>query len=134
MELARSLGADHVIDYTRDDFTKDGQTYDVIFDAVGKHAYRRCRSSLTPSGLYIATDGWANGFWALWTARSKGRRVLLDIPPHYRQRDVLYLKELIEAGNYRAVIDRRYPLQQIADATRYVETQQKVGNVVLTVV
>ena len=130
--LARTLGADEVMDYTREDFTKNGQSYDVIFDAVGKHAFRRCRSSLTPSGQYIATDGWANAFWAIWTGRSKGRRVTLDIPPHYRQRDVLYLKELVEAGQYRAVIDRHYPLDQVVEASRFVETQQKVGNVVLT--
>jgi NADPH:quinone reductase-like Zn-dependent oxidoreductase len=133
MELVRSLGASEVIDYTRDDFTKNGETYDVIFDAAGKRVFRRCRGSLAPDGVYITTDGWENAFWAIWTARSKGRRVALDIPPHYRQADVIYLKELIEAGEYRAVVDRRYPLERVVEASRYVETQRKVGSVVLIV-
>ncbi|HEX6798599.1 MAG TPA: zinc-binding dehydrogenase, partial [Ktedonobacterales bacterium] len=127
-----SLGADEVVDYTRDDFTRNGETNDVIFDAVGKHAFRRCRGSLKPGGVYISTDGWENVFWVLWTARIGNKRVKTDVPPHYRQQDVVFLKELIEAGKYRAVIDRCYPLEDVAEATRYVETQQKTGNVVLT--
>lgn len=133
VELVRSLGADAVIDYTREDFTKNGETYHVIFDAVGKHSFPRCKKSLTPSGLYIPTDGFANIFRALRTARSKGKRVVFDVPPHYRQVDVRHLKDLIEAGKYRAVIDRRYPLEDVIEATKYVETEQKTGNVVLTV-
>jgi NADPH:quinone reductase-like Zn-dependent oxidoreductase len=133
VEIVRSLGADAVIDYTHEDFTKNGETYDVIFDAVGKHSFPRSRGSLTPHGLYIPTDGFANIFWAARGSRSKGKRVVFDIPPHYRQADVLYLKELIEAGKYRAVIDRRYPLEDVVEATKYVETEQKTGNVVLTV-
>jgi NADPH:quinone reductase-like Zn-dependent oxidoreductase len=133
VELVRSLGADAAIDYTREDFTKNGQTYDVIFDAVGKHSFRRCRGSLKPGGRYIFTDRWENLFWAVWTARIGDKRVVSDIPPHYRQQDVVFLKELIEAGKYRAVIDRCYPLEDVVEATRYVETQQKTGNVVLTV-
>jgi NADPH:quinone reductase-like Zn-dependent oxidoreductase len=131
--LVRSLGADDVIDYTQDNFTQNGATYDVIFDAVGKYSFRRCRGSLAREGRYIATDGWENAFWVLWTARIGDKRVLVDIPPHYRQQDVVVLKELIEAGRYRAVIDRRSPLEEVIEATRYVETQQKTGNVVLTV-
>lgn len=133
VELARSLGADEVIDYTRDDFTKNGETYHVIFDAVGKHHFRRCKGSLERGGRYIATDGWENMWLALWTARVGHKRVMLDIPPHYRQQDVAFLKELIEAGKYRAVIGRRYPLDHIAEASRYVETQRKTGSVVLVV-
>lgn len=131
--IVRALGADEVIDYTRQDFTKNGETYDVIFDAVGKHAFRRCRGSLKQGGIYIPTDGWENLFWAMWTARIGDKRVVFDIPPHYRKQDIIFLKELIEAGKYRAVIDRRYPLEQVVEATRYVETQHKTGNVVLTV-
>lgn len=131
--LVRSLGADEVVDYTQEDFTRNGETYDVIFDAVGKHAFRRCRGSLKRGGIYIATDGWVNLFWLAWTARIGDKRVLSDIPPHYRQQDIVFLQELVEAGKYRAVIDRCYPLDQVAEATRYVETQQKTGNVVLTV-
>ena len=134
VERVRALGADAVIDYTKEDFTKNGETYDVIFDAVGKHAFRRCRGSLKRGGLYIPTDGWENLFWAVWTARIGDKRVVSDIPPHYRQKDVVFLKQLIEAGKYRAVIDRCYPLEHVVEATRYVETQRKTGNVVLTVV
>jgi NADPH:quinone reductase-like Zn-dependent oxidoreductase len=133
VELARSLGADEVVDYLQEDFTKNGETYDVIFDAVGKHSFRRCRRSLKPGGKYVPTDGWANLFLALWTSRIGDKKVVFDIPPHYKKRDVIFITELIEAGKYRAVIDRFYPLEDVVEATRYVETEQKTGNVVLTV-
>ncbi len=133
VELVRSLGADEVIDYTREDFTRNGETYDVIFDAADKHAFRRCRDSLKSGGVYISTDGWENLFWVVWTARIGDRRVMTDIPPHYRQQDIVFLGELIEAGKYRAVIDRCYPMEQVVEATRYVETERKTGNVVLMV-
>lgn len=132
VELVRSLGADEVIDYTLEDFTKNGQTYDVIFDAVGKHSFRRCQGSLKRGGFYLATDGAQNLVLALWTSRIGDKRVVFPIPPRYTKKDVLFLKELIEAGKYRAVIDRCYPLEQVVEATRYVETEQKTGNVVLT--
>jgi NADPH:quinone reductase-like Zn-dependent oxidoreductase len=134
VETVRALGADEVIDYTQTDFTKNGETYDVIFDAVGKHSFRRCRGSLKRGGLYIPTDGWENLYLAVWTARIGDKKVVFDVPPHYRQKDVVFLKELIEAGKYRAVIDRRYPLEEVVEAARYVETEHKTGNVVLTVV
>jgi NADPH:quinone reductase-like Zn-dependent oxidoreductase len=133
LELVKSLGADRVIDYTQEDFTKSGQTYDVIFDAVGKHSFRRCKESLKPGGAYVATDGLGNIFLALWTSRIGDKKVLFPIPPHYTQENVLLIKELIEAGKFRAVIDRCYPLEDVVEATRYVETEQKTGNVVLTV-
>jgi len=133
VELVRSLGADEVIDYTREDFTRNGETYDVIFDAVGKHAFRRCRNSLKPGGVYISTDGWENLFWVVWTARIGDKRVMTDVPPHYQQQDIVFLGELIEAGKYRAVIDRCYPMEQVVEATTYVETERKTGNVVLMV-
>jgi NADPH:quinone reductase-like Zn-dependent oxidoreductase len=135
IQLVRSLGADQVIDYTQEDFTKNGQTYDVIFDAVGKHAFRRCKGSLTPDGAYLATDGFRNLLLARWTTwgKGKGRRVVFNIPPRYTQGDVLFLKELIEAGRYRTVIDRRYRLEQVVEASQYVETEHKTGNVVLIV-
>ena len=135
LELVRSLGADRVVDYTREDFTKNGATYDVIFDAVGKHSFRRGRRSLKPGGIYIETDlgfMWHVPLLALLTRWIGDKRVTLPIPKYTKQ-DVLFLKELIEAGSYRAVIDRRYPLEEVVEATRYVETQQKTGNVVLTV-
>ncbi len=133
LELVRSLGADRVIDYTQEDFTKNGQTYDVILDAVGKLSFRRCRRSLQPNGIYLPTDGFANLMWALVTSRSQGKKVLFQIPPRQTKEDVLFLKELIETGRYRPVIDRRYRLEDVIEAARYVETEQKTGNVVLTV-
>jgi NADPH:quinone reductase-like Zn-dependent oxidoreductase len=133
LQLVRSLGADRVIDYTQEDFTKNGQTYDVIFDAVGKHSFARCRSSLKAGGVYLATDGLRNLFLALWTSRIGDKKVLFRIPPRYTKQDVIFIKELLEAGKYRAVIDRCYPLEDVIDATRYVETEQKVGNVILTI-
>jgi NADPH:quinone reductase-like Zn-dependent oxidoreductase len=133
LELARSLGADRVVDYTQEDFTQNGQTYDIIFDAVGKHSFMRCRGSLNRGGSYLATDGLRNLILAQWTARIGDKKVRFSIPPRYTKQDVLFLKELIEAGRYRAVIDRCYPLQDVIDAARYVETEQKTGNVVLTI-
>ena len=135
VELVRSLGADQVIDYLQEDFTKNGKTYDVIFDAVGKHSFRRCRRSLNPGGIYLETDlgfMWHVPILALLTRRIGNKKVTLGMAK-YRKQDVLFLKELIEAGKYRAVIDRRYPLEDVVEATRYVETEQKTGNVVLTV-
>jgi NADPH:quinone reductase-like Zn-dependent oxidoreductase len=133
VELVRSLGADRVIDYTKEDFTNNGETYDVIFDAVGMHSFSRCQRSLKPGGAYVATDGFRNLFLALWTSRIGDKKVLFPIPPRYTKENVLFLKGLIEAGKYRAVIDRTYPLEQVVEATRYVETKQKTGNVVLIV-
>jgi NADPH:quinone reductase-like Zn-dependent oxidoreductase len=135
VELVRSLGADRVIDHTQEDFTKNSETYDFIFDAVGKLSYWRCRGSLKPGGIYGSTDlgpYWQNPFLAMWTSRIGDNKVLFPIP-RYTKRDVLFVKELIEAWEYRAVIDRRYPLEDVVEATRYVETGQKTGNVVLTV-
>ncbi len=132
LELVKSLGADQVIDYTREDFTASGQTYDVIFDAVGKHSFRRCRDSLNSGGVYLATDHLSNLLLAQWT-RFGNKKVLFPIPPRYTKPDVLFLKGLMEAGQYRAVIDRRYPLAEVVQANRYVDTEQKTGNVVLTV-
>src|SRR6266851_1843474 len=114
-ELVRSLGADEVIDYLQDDFTTNGETYDVIVDAAGKLSFGRCKGSLKPGGTFLPTDGLRN--LALWLL-------------HKRIGDK---KALFEANEYRAVIDRAYPLEDVIDAHRYVETQQKVGNVVLTV-
>jgi NADPH:quinone reductase-like Zn-dependent oxidoreductase len=134
VELVRSLGADRVIDYTQEDFTKDDTTYDVIFDAVGKHSFRRCRRSLKPGGTYVETDlgfMWHVPPLALLTRWIGDKRVALGIPK-YTKKNVLVVKELIEAGRYRAVIDRTYPLEDVVEATRYVETGQKTGNVVLT--
>jgi NADPH:quinone reductase-like Zn-dependent oxidoreductase len=133
LELVRSLGADRVIDYTQEDFTKNGKTYDVIFDAVGKISFTRCRGSLEPNGMYLPTDGFENLMLALWTPRFAGKKVVFQIPPRQTKQNVQFLKQLVEDGKFRPVIDRRYPMEDVIEATKYVETQQKVGNVVLTI-
>jgi NADPH:quinone reductase-like Zn-dependent oxidoreductase len=132
VELVRSLGPDEVIDYEREDFTTNGKTYDVILDAVGKDSFARCKSSLNSGGLYLPTDGFRNIFLWLWHKRFGDKKVVFEIP-RFRKADVLLLAELLESGRYRPVIDRVYPLEDVVEATRYVETGQKVGNVVLTV-
>jgi NADPH:quinone reductase-like Zn-dependent oxidoreductase len=132
VELVRSLGPDDVLDYTRGgDFTKNRQAYDVVVDAVGKHSFMRSRHALKAGGIYVSTDGLRNIALAP-ISRLGSRRVALPIA-RARKDDVLLLKQLLEDGEYRAVIDRSYRLEDIVDASRYVETQQKTGNVVLTV-
>jgi NADPH:quinone reductase-like Zn-dependent oxidoreductase len=132
VELVRSLGADEVLDYTQgEDFTKNRQAYDVVVDAVGEHSFMRSRHALKAGGSYVSTDGMRN-FVLAPLSRLGSRRVALPIP-RARKDDVLLLKHLLENGEYRAVIDRSYSLEDIVDASRYVETQQKTGNVVLTV-
>ena len=135
VELVRSLGARDVLDRFRENFRKNGKTYDVIFDAVGKHSFRRCRRSLKPGGIYITVD---LGFMyhvpllALVTRFVGSRRAKLGIG-RYRKEDLVLVKELVDTGTYRPVIDRRYALDEVVEATRYVETGQKTGNVVLRV-
>lgn len=131
LELARELGADRVIDYTQEDWVRSGETWDVLFDAVGKLRFLRVRRAVAAGGAYLPTDGFSNFFLALPT-RWASRRVRVQLPPHYRKDDVLLVKRLLEEGRYRPVIDRTYPLEEIVEASRYVETGQKTGNVVLT--
>jgi NADPH:quinone reductase-like Zn-dependent oxidoreductase len=136
VELVRTLGAHEVIDYLEKDFTKNGETYDVIFDAVGKQSFRRCRRSLKDGGMFVSTDPgfmWHGPLVAVLTRWVGSKRARMGIAK-YTKEDVLFLKGLIEAGGYRAVIDRSYPLEDVIEASRYVETGQKTGNVVLTVV
>jgi NADPH:quinone reductase-like Zn-dependent oxidoreductase len=135
MALVKGLGADRVIDYTVDDFTKDRQTYDVVLDAVGKSSFGRCRRLLKPSGIYLSTDLGPfsqNPFLALVTPLFGGRKVMFPIPRNDRT-VTHYLKGLIESGEFTPPIDRRYPFDQILEAYRYVETGTKVGNVVISV-
>jgi NADPH:quinone reductase-like Zn-dependent oxidoreductase len=133
--LVRGLGADRVIDYRAEDFTKDDQSYDVVFDAVGKSSFGRCRRLLKPRGIYLPTDLGPlslNPVLALITPMFGGRKVMFLIP----RRDpgmARHVKELIESGQFKPLIDRRYRLDQIVEAYRYVETGQKIGNVVITV-
>ncbi|TMD16328.1 MAG: NAD(P)-dependent alcohol dehydrogenase, partial [Chloroflexi bacterium] len=131
LELVKSLGADDVIDYTKEDFTENGQSYDVIFDAVGKHSFVRSRDSLKPGGRFLPTDGFDN-FWRVLTTRSQDKKVIFPARAATKE-DVVFLKELIEAGRYRVVIDRTYALGDVVEAHRYVDTEQKVGNVIMTV-
>jgi NADPH:quinone reductase-like Zn-dependent oxidoreductase len=130
-DLARSLGADEVIDYLREDFTKKGQTYDVVLDAVGKHSFLRSRRALKRGGAYAATDRLYNFPLSLLTSRSK-KKVVFTIEGRPNPENIVLFKELVEAGKYRPVIDRVYPLEDVVEATRYVDTWRKVGSVVLT--
>jgi len=133
VELLKSLGADEVIDYTSQDFTKTSQTFDFIFDAVGKSSFGKCKPLLSKNGIYISTELGKNSeniFLALTTPIFRGRKVLFPIPT-IRKEDVIFLKELVEAGMYKPVIDRTYTLEQIVEATKYVETGQKTGNVII---
>jgi NADPH:quinone reductase-like Zn-dependent oxidoreductase len=132
VELVRSLGADDVLDYEREDFTKTGRRYDVFFDSVGKASFRRCRSILKPGARWAATGGFANLLWAAWPWL-RGNIAVVLANARFTKADLLFLKQLIERGEYRPVIDRTYPLDGVLDATRYVETHQKTGNVVLTI-
>ncbi len=134
--LIKSLGADEVIDYTKQDFTKTNQVFDFIFDAVGKSSFGACKPLLTKTGIYISTELGKNGenIWlALITPKQGGKKLLFPIPTICKE-DVLFLKELAETGKFKPVIDRHYNLDQIVEATKYVESGQKTGNVVITVV
>lgn len=134
VELVRSLGAKLVIDYTKEDFTKLDQTFDVIFDAVGKSSFGKCKLLLKPKGVYMSTElGYMsqNPFLALVTPLTGGKKVLFPIPT-INKNDLIFLKELVEEGHFKPVIDRSYSLDQIVDAYRYVETGQKTGNVIIT--
>ncbi|MGW0819938.1 NAD(P)-dependent alcohol dehydrogenase [Streptomyces sp. NPDC002845] len=136
LELVKGLGADRVVDYTAGDFTRDEQRYDAVFDAVGKSTFGRCRRLLKPGGLYLSSDlgPWSqNLLLPLVTPLFRGRKVKFPFPQD-GQEMVLHLRELIESGKFRPVIDRRYPLDEIVDAYRYVETGRKTGNVIITVV
>jgi NADPH:quinone reductase-like Zn-dependent oxidoreductase len=133
VEMVKSLGADKVIDYTKEDLTKSGETYDIIFDTVGKISFSRCKSSLTQKGLYLAAVAGVPQFvQMLWTKMIGNKKVICGIAPE-RKENLIFLKELIEAGKIKSVIDRRYPLTQIAEAHRYVDKGHKKGNVVITV-
>lgn len=138
LEWVKSLGADLVIDYTQEDFTQNGKTYDIIFDTVGKRSFSECKSSLTDTGIYLTTVPTpVIMLQALWTAKSGGKKVNFTAaglrPAREKIKDLVFLTELIEAGKIKPVIDRCYPLEQIVDAHRYVEQGHKKGNVVITV-
>ena len=133
--LVKSLGADKVLDYTKEDFTKDDQMYDAVFDTVGKSSFSRCKPLLKPGGIYISSElGYMaqNPILALITPIFGKKKVMFPIPKHSDENIILF-KKLIEAGKFKGVIDRCYPLEEIVEAYKYVETGQKTGNVVITV-
>ncbi len=134
VEFVKSLGADKVIDYTEEDFTKTDQVFDFVFDAVGKSSFKQCKPLLKKKGIYISTELGKNAeniFLALFTPICGGKKVLFPLPSITRK-DVEFLKELAETGMFKPVIDRQYPLEQIVEAYKYVETGQKTGNVIIS--
>lgn len=136
LDLARRLGADHVVDYTAEDFSKIGETFDFVLDAVGKTSFFCCRPLLKPNGVYAATDlgpWWQNVFLAIWSSLTGTGRVVFPTP-HSDRPFIEFLNTRIEGGEFHAVIDRTYRLENIADAYRYVDTEQKTGIVVIEVV
>jgi NADPH:quinone reductase-like Zn-dependent oxidoreductase len=135
LELVKSLGADKVVDYTAEDFTKDDQLYDVVLDAVGKSSFSRCKKLLKPGGIYFSTDlgpHAENIYLPLLTSFIGSKKVRFPLPKETKEQIILF-KKIIEEGKYKAVIDRSYTLEQIVEATCYVETQQKTGNVVIKI-
>jgi NADPH:quinone reductase-like Zn-dependent oxidoreductase len=129
-ELVRSLGADKVIDYKTQDFTKDKEQYDFVFDAVGKTSFVKCRRLLKKKGVFIPADGLINLFWALITKVTGGKRVLFNAPRDVKG-TLVFIKEVIEKGKFSPVIDRVYPLEKAGQAFAYVGTKQKIGNVII---
>lgn len=137
LEIVKSIGADEVIDYTKEDFAKINQTFDVVLDTVGKVSYFRCKKLIKKRGIYFSTDlGFfaQNVFLSLWTSIFKalpsGKKVLFPISK-ITKKEITFFKEIIEAGKYKAVIDKKYKLEEIVEAYKYVETEQKTGNVVI---
>jgi NADPH:quinone reductase-like Zn-dependent oxidoreductase len=133
LEFVKSLGADKVIDYTQEDFTQNGETYDLIFDILGKSSFSRCKSSLSQNGRYLlASFKTGDLIDMLWTSISGSKKVICAMASGSTE-DLISVKELIEAGKIKAVIDRSYPLEQTAEAHRYVEEGHKKGHIAITV-
>jgi NADPH:quinone reductase-like Zn-dependent oxidoreductase len=130
-ELVKSLGADKIIDYTTADFTKDSERYDFVFDAVGKSSFARCKPLLNKPGIFIPSGGFLNIFLSLVTRISGGKKVVF-YPPKNITAGLIFIKDMIEKGSFRPVIDRKYPIDKIAEAYKYVAAGQKVGNVIIT--
>jgi NADPH:quinone reductase-like Zn-dependent oxidoreductase len=133
VELVRSLGADKVIDYTVEDFSKNGETHDVIFEAVDKSSFSACMKALKKEGIYLNVTVPLPGIRMLWTKMTSSKKLVLGENPPEKAEDLIFLKELVEAGKIKPVIDRCYPLEQIVEAHRYVDKGHKKGNVVITV-
>lgn len=132
LDMLRSIGSDHVIDYTQEDFTKSGKQYDVIIDVVGKSPYARTVKSLNQNGRYILGNPSLPGMLrGLWTSMTSDKKILFELAS-YKKEELFHLKELFQAGKIKPVIDRRYPLHQMSEAHRYVDQKLKKGNVVIT--
>jgi NADPH:quinone reductase-like Zn-dependent oxidoreductase len=134
LELVSSLGADKVIDYTKEDFTKTGQTYDIIFDAVALSSFSRCKGALKENGIYLLTYPTLSVLLPNFGSKKAIFHAAGLRTPTERTKDLKFTKELIEAGKLKTIIDRTYPLEQTADANKYVEAGGKKGNVVINVV
>jgi NADPH:quinone reductase-like Zn-dependent oxidoreductase len=132
LDMLRSIGADHVVDYTKEDFTENGEVYDVIFDVIGKVSFSRSKKSITENGIYLLANPVSQMVQALWTRMNSSNKVIMETASGTIA-DLIYLRELIEEGKLITVIDRTYPLEQIIEAHRYVEKGGKLGNVVITV-
>jgi NADPH:quinone reductase-like Zn-dependent oxidoreductase len=133
LDMLRSIGADQVIDYTQEDFTTIGQTYDVIFDVIGKMSFSRSERSIKQNGTYLLANPLGSQMVrGPWTRMTSSKKVIMQTASPTTE-DLITLKELIDAGKIKSVIDRRYPLEQVAEAHRYVEKGGKLGNVVITV-
>ncbi len=133
LDMLRAIGADHVIDYTKEDFTETGKTYDVILDVVPRSSFSRCLRSIKPGGRYLlANPSLLSMLRALWTSKTSSKKVMFAFAGS-KQEDLVALKELVEAGKIRAVIDKRYPLERAAEAQAYVDTGRRKGTVVLTI-
>jgi NADPH:quinone reductase-like Zn-dependent oxidoreductase len=134
-ELVKSLGAHTVIDYQKEDFTRCGEMFDVVLDAVGKSTFFKCKKILSKGGIYFSTEFgpyYQNIILPLWTYLFSDKKMMFPIPKHSKK-EVIFFKELIEGGHLKPVIDRSYPLEQIQEAYRYVETGEKTGSVVITI-
>jgi NADPH:quinone reductase-like Zn-dependent oxidoreductase len=133
LEYVKSLGADKVIDYTREDFTKNNETYDLIFDILGVSSFSSCQNSLKQNGVYLlASFKMVQLFQMLWTSMTGGKKVICMLSSE-KLEDLVFIKELVEAGKIKSIIDKCYPLEKTAEAHRYVEQRQKKGNVVIAV-
>lgn len=134
VELVAAAGADRVIDYTKDDFVVAGDTYDVIFDAVGKRSFSQCKGALKPKGIYMTTVPKLSAFFQMmWTSCLNGKKAIFAAAGLMQNKaNFTFLMERVKEGKLKAVIDRRYPLEQLADAHAYVETERKRGNVIIT--
>jgi NADPH:quinone reductase-like Zn-dependent oxidoreductase len=132
LEFVKALGADKVIDYTREDFTKNGETYDLIFDILGKSSFSRCKNSLKQNGIYLlASFKMKQIFQMLWTSMTGGRKVICALSSEYPE-DLAFIKRLVEEGKIKSLIDKRYPLEKAAEAHRYIENGSRTGSVIIT--